>query len=257
METVKLQVVYQLSASVHREMVLAGNHISRSHTVDVEMPAREAIEQGFACVESNGTYRVYCPVELRLALGRYADWVDVDHVLVAGEVDAMLRAEIARHAEEAERDRNRQIQRDAENDALAERGRVTVEVKRADDEAYAAQRDEWIRAHGSDRLRKILDLGYIDESRSVYRDERLALDYPGWIVDCDATAEESEIRNPSLEALEALEEARRISPDAQLVKVRAAFGDGSDYEGAQPWREAIRLDDLPGIRSSKVFYRLV
>lgn len=122
--------------------------------------------------------------------------------------------------------------------------------------ARIADRDTWIRAHGSDRLKKCLDLGLIDKCAGVYRDERLAHDFPGWIVDCDETAEESEIRNPSIEALAVLEEARKISADAMLVKVREEASDCDEYETPE-WREAVRLDELPGIESSKVFYRLI
>lgn len=144
------------------------------------------------------------------------------------------------------------LARSSEDNRAAEE--LAKKRKLAAAQSAAAERDAWIRSHGSERLRKCLDLGMIETCGGIYRDERLALDFPGWIMDGDDTEKESEIRNPSIKALAALEEARKISPDATLVKVRPAYLD--DTEGAG-WREAVRLADLPGITSSKVFYRLI
>lgn len=138
-----------------------------------------------------------------------------------------------------------------------EKARITASLAAAAAAATAAEseRDAWIRAHGSERLRKCLDLGMVENCAGVYRDERLAHDYPGWVIDCKDTEEESEIRNPSLEALAALEEARKIDMGASLVKVRRKANEYDD--GPTEWREAVRIDDLPGITSTKIFYRLI
>jgi hypothetical protein len=148
-------------------------------------------------------------------------------------------------------DRRLAVEAEAKAAKAAAAERAVIEKLERDTTA----RDAWIRAHGSDRLRKCLDLGMIETCAGIYRDERLAHDYPGWIVDCKETAEESDIRNPSLEALSALEEARKIDKGATLVKVRPKAGDYDDEPTT--WREAIRIDDLPGITSTKVFYRLI
>ena len=40
--------------------------------------------------------------------------------------------------------------------------------------------EAWIPANGSERLRLALALGEIDRTLAVYRDERLAVERPGW-----------------------------------------------------------------------------
>lgn len=88
------------------------------------------------------------------------------------------------------------------------------------------ERDAWIAAHGSERLRLALRMGLADKSEGVYRDERLRHELPGWrwIKEADI----SEAINPSLAALRELD----ASNGAELVKVRIA-GEG--------WREALAV----------------
>jgi len=71
------------------------------------------------------------------------------------------------------------------------------------------ERDVWIGVYGSDRLKAILAEGYIEQSRAVYRDERIAHDLPGWELGGDG--EDKEIRNPTLTAIEALQEERKAN----------------------------------------------
>ncbi len=157
------------------------------------------------------------------------------------EVAHQLWAEANRASEQRRKEREREEKAAREQKAAA---------KAAAEEAYQKQRDEWIRVYGSERLQKILALGLIEDSHNVYRDERLAKDYPGWQVDDATTEKEGEIRNPSLQALQLLEDTIKEFPDAYLVTVKSK--DPDDY-----WREAVKVDDLPGIASPKVFYRLV
>jgi len=92
-------------------------------------------------------------------------------------------------------------------------------------EAEKAERDAWIREHGSDRLKKALELGFADQSMGLYRNERLALEYEEswrwhWESNQDLKdAEHKEIRNPSIEALEAYEKllADERIPDPELI----------------------------------------
>lgn len=102
-------------------------------------------------------------------------------------------------------------------------------------EREAAARDEWIRAHGSQRLRKCLDLQMADKCAGIYRSERLEIEFPGAEFDSDKW-KESEIRNPSLEALEALEAMRKHDPGAELIKVR------NDENQTWQWVEAVRFN---------------
>lgn len=74
-------------------------------------------------------------------------------------------------------------------------------------------RIEWIREHGSPRLRRLLEEGI--EHGAVYRDERLAMERPGWRYNEHWIAQEP--RNAPMKALELLDDARQTAPDARLV----------------------------------------
>jgi len=98
---------------------------------------------------------------------------------------------------------------------------------------YLEEATAWILAHGSARLRAILEHGYLADSHAVYREERLAVDRPGWQWD-DDDGKNLEPRNPTLEALRLLEKARVLEPSAQLVRLRwerdrEEYGDGDMY----------------------------
>lgn len=83
--------------------------------------------------------------------------------------------------------------------------------------AEAAARDEmlaWIAAHGSPRLRRCVAEGI--ECRAAYRDERLAVDRPGWRWYEAVRGEFDAPRNPPEDAFAQLDAARKTSPDAQL-----------------------------------------
>ena len=77
--------------------------------------------------------------------------------------------------------------------------------------------EAWTLEHGSVRLRRALDLGVLDQSLGVYRDERLALEHPGWRwVDKTDLASFNDILNPSEVELDVLAEAREWTPFAKL-----------------------------------------
>ena len=100
------------------------------------------------------------------------------------------KAELRRvEAEAAERSKKTE----AENEARKRQAREMVET--------------WVREHGSERLRLIVEENLLDDSMAVYRDERLALELPGWEWDTDGA--NKDIRNPSIEALRALAAARK------------------------------------------------
>jgi hypothetical protein len=123
----------------------------------------------------------------------------------------------------------------------------------------AAERDAWIAQHGSERLKKCVALGYSAECRGLYRDERLALEAPGYEWDPPGARayKESEIRNPSAAALDELERQRATYPDAALLKIRRP----ADEDDEEPqWQEAIRIDgwdDLPWADAGRIAYLLV
>ena len=90
------------------------------------------------------------------------------------------------------------------------------EVKRLE---YGAERDAWIREHGSRRLKLILAEGYAAGSDAAYRDERLRKDRPGWGW-LEAKGRRlgvlNEPRNPPMAAFSVLEEARKLDSDSSL-----------------------------------------
>lgn len=80
-------------------------------------------------------------------------------------------------------------------------------------------RVKWIERHGSERLKKAVALDVLDAVLSVYREERLRLERPGWVFP-DNKDQLHEIRNPSEEALDLLAEIRKTFPRASLVSVK-------------------------------------
>lgn len=93
--------------------------------------------------------------------------------------------------------------------AAKEKAEKAAKAKLAEEEKAA-----WIEAHGSNRLRRMAKEGI--ECQAVYRDERLALDRPGWRWLEDVHGENKEPRNVPEEAFAILDEARKVDPEAEL-----------------------------------------
>jgi len=107
----------------------------------------------------------------------------------------------------------RRLQDEAARAAAGKAENERAEAKKAARAAAArADMEVWITAHGSARLRRCLAEGI--ECAAAYRDERLAIERPGWVLDTDGT--DSEPRNPPAEAFALLDEARKTAPDAKL-----------------------------------------
>jgi hypothetical protein len=139
----------------------------------------------------------------------------------------------------AERDR-----REAER---RQRDAADEERKRAAQAAILAERDAWIAAHGSDRLRKGLAAGMIAKLGAVYREERVAVDFGSDWRSWDAVDdnEDSDRLNPTEAELDALLDARRRWPDAaleaQLRTVRKSAGEYEEEEPAGEWSPALMV----------------
>lgn len=80
-------------------------------------------------------------------------------------------------------------------------------------ERDAAEKDSWIKRHGSQHLQRAWAAGH--HSGRQYAIERAAQQYPGWTIDYNETAEWSERPFPSLAALDIRDEA-----------IKNAVGDG-------------------------------
>jgi hypothetical protein len=80
-------------------------------------------------------------------------------------------------------------------------------------ERYREDRDRWIEAHGSERLRLAKKMGLLDRSNNVYREERLGAEKPGWKFEHSMPVRfrVSKIHNPTLEALKALERELEVA----------------------------------------------
>jgi len=114
----------------------------------------------------------------------------------------------------------------AYHEATVEADRLKAEAKaRKAEWARGVERERaaWIAEHGSDRLRKALALGLADQVNRTYKDERLALERPGWRREEDSEDRAGAIE-PTEEALAALEEARKQWPDCVLVWLKSDLG---------------------------------
>lgn len=106
-----------------------------------------------------------------------------------------------------EREKRRGVREEAEKER---RKREKVEAER--------EREAWIREHGSERLKAILEEGFLENSMTVYREERLAVERPGWSFNpWPDDVDFLEPRNPSLERIRWLRKEREIAPDAELA----------------------------------------
>jgi hypothetical protein len=116
-----------------------------------------------------------------------------------------------------------------------------------------AERQAWIRKHGSERLNRLLTEGI--EHMAVYRDERLATERPGWRWESDVEGGWREPRNPPMEALELLDAARMTLPEEGRGNAELVYWvfegdrppcDACDGEGATAWRGYAVVDTFKG-----------
>jgi hypothetical protein len=82
--------------------------------------------------------------------------------------------------------------------------------------AQVSEATAWVIASGSSRLRKALQTGTLPQALGAYRDERLALERPGWTWWDREKNPVKPIINPSEADLDALIDARKLDPDANL-----------------------------------------
>lgn len=161
-------------------------------------------------------------------VSRLIDELHAQAVAASAELDA-----------KNERERVEKEARDAERKAREEAAKL---AKAEAEKRQAAEVAAWAAANGSDRLRRCVAEGI--ECRGVYRDERLAKEYPGWRFDGSSLPNWNEPRNPPAEALELLDKARASLPadwtdaDRQLAelafwerKVEDGYGDTERHTG--------------------------
>jgi hypothetical protein len=98
--------------------------------------------------------------------------------------------------------------------AVAERKASEAAADKARKAAYDAERAAWIAEHGSQRIKRLAAEGL--GLNETYKNERIAAERPGWeYLDLVCGYEET-TRDATEEALSALDEARKVAPDAKL-----------------------------------------
>jgi hypothetical protein len=102
--------------------------------------------------------------------------------------------------------------RDKHREKRREQEKKQEEQEAREAEVQAKAMEDWIREHGSERLKLILEEGFLSQSMGVYRDERLAQERPGWQWDAkwhNGRVDHDDVINPSLEDLQWLRQERQ------------------------------------------------
>lgn len=131
------------------------------------------------------------------------------------EADAVEQAEEKFEVYRAEESARKQREQEE-----AEKRAADARERQAEERRALAKRFEeasrWAREHdGSSRLRKMVDAGLHLQAVSLYEDERLASERPGWVSGDTRCARET-ARWPSEEALDKLLAARQLDPEVAL-----------------------------------------
>jgi hypothetical protein len=113
-------------------------------------------------------------------------------------------------------------------------GKRKDEIEAEKEKLFFVNAKIWIAEHGSERLKKIVELGLLDKSLGVYYSERLT-NKLGAKWEFETGDEDWDKRiNPELDELQALDEAKKISESATLyyqarTKHTSDCGDGDEY----------------------------
>jgi len=143
----------------------------------------------------------------------------------------------------------------AEREAREAREKAEQERKEALRQAWEKMREEWILAHGSERLVKAFKMGY--ECDALFEQEFAAFHFPKAECDWHDEATWRERRCPSMKALQQVEEYQKRFPDWEFQIVwltsppRPFEMNRQDYAGRDQLfepREAIAIK-IPGFSS--------
>jgi len=129
----------------------------------------------------------------------------------------------------------------AERIIAADREKLEREAARAEEEREVSA---WVETHGSERLRLAVDLK--QDCDGIYQSERLEIEHSGAYWDSNKF-EDSDVINPSLEALRMLASVRDRCADSNILKHRVKREDWDDDHS--PWFEVVCFD--PGEWSKK------
>lgn len=230
-----IEVYYVLSTAGQKVALLAGRDARQLQRIDVEATP---FWLGLANISADGRGIVGLGGETRqnagvvMALYRGGDPViTADVPQDAGSIASWARTVLARLAEESQERQAREIERHAEVRRREEEDRARREAnalhyeaeqkaEREIAEKARAETGAWIQQHGSPRLRRLFAdaLGH----EGVYKEERLALERPGWAFAASRAIPGMTQRapyQPSDAEISLLDEARLTAPDAQLRRV--------------------------------------
>ena len=109
---------------------------------------------------------------------------------------------------------------------------------------------EWVEAYGSARLQRIAREGMLSSSLSVYRDERLAAERPGWAWK-PLTVQLRDPAAPDEDEFALLDRAREVDADAKLRFATLGKGKGcfvavSRFLDRDIWYPADALEQIEG-----------
>ena len=136
-----------------------------------------------------------------------------------------------------------------------ERERACEAAKKARLAAEKQEQLEWIEAHGSARLKRLVAEKI--ECDGVYRSERLSVERPGWRYSVNVPGEGHEPRNATEEALALLDEARKTEPTARLKYWVATLGEEDEdgyVEHEEEWRGYVAIADCPWDKSRDIMF---
>lgn len=125
---------------------------------------------------------------------------------------------------------------------LARRNEEAEAKKEALKEQYEAEKLQWIEEHGSDYLKKAVSNGF--DSQRKYVEERAAIEFAGFLVDFDGSAEWNDRSFPSEEALDILEQVKPMSKRATIVWIISRHD--ADPEWSDEQEEAVVIRGFLG-----------
>lgn len=172
----------------------------------------------------------------------FAAWIE------AHAAEAHLEPESARRRAEADAAHKERLQEEQRKAEAYERFSQEAEArKEAEKAAFEAERATWSAVHGSDHLKRAVAAGYT--CTRLYLEERAAVEYPGFVVDMDASADWRSRACPSLAALDLVDalqaqhgEDLRSAEIVWLIQPASADRDDEVYRYDEG-REAVVVQD--------------
>jgi hypothetical protein len=217
---------------------------------------RMQAEKQAAQIEYDINRRQVCEADLAKKIQALRDCLTRRVIGADYDITLWRNNDLARNGVRLQVDRSEYDAVHAEYDAMAAIRRAEIETehqayearKRSAAEQAAAARQAWIDEHGSEHLRRAVAAGY--DCTRKYLIERSALEYPGYVLDFENTAEWRSRSCPNLEALDEQSALLAAHPgvSVDIVWLTAEARDHKveldEYDEEEPEpREAIVITD--------------